>query len=458
MALVWKGSVFREQTFSRTSEPVISVGETESATFRTPAPEFDGEFEMFERTDRGYVVRFTDNIRGEITLGGDEWSLHELTDQGRVEAVGRMSTSSGGVTIYELELVRGDWGLVELNGGEVFFQVMHQPAVVAGRGFGGVDIPVMGMALLAGIAHLLFLLLASLSYTIEPTMQPIAQKIPWATTEIQGVDSPDDEPKEESPEPGAQSNETSEPSSAVGGPAGKVGTEASDKKETKGASTKTEAAANDDMAVDKIGVLDQLSGQNKRGAIGKIFGGQESFDEKLKASIRGDADDLETGRGSSGFNVRGTNQGGGAYGEVGDIGGVQGGDGTPGGGSGASVPDKEKRRDTPPVTSGDGVETAKKFCDKADIQQTVSSRMNAIRYCYEQQLNANPTLEGKVELQWKIGLDGSVTSTSVMGSTLENRAVERCIARVVRERMQFAKPEGGICVVRYPFVFRGPVE
>ncbi|MFP4600015.1 MAG: AgmX/PglI C-terminal domain-containing protein, partial [Persicimonas sp.] len=56
--------------------------------------------------------------------------------------------------------------------------------------------------------------------------------------------------------------------------------------------------------------------------------------------------------------------------------------------------------------------------------------------------------------QWKVGLDGKVMSSSIASSTMGNRSVESCIARVIK-RMRFEKPDGGICIINYPFVFSG---
>jgi len=40
----------------------------------------------------------------------------------------------------------------------------------------------------------------------------------------------------------------------------------------------------------------------------------------------------------------------------------------------------------------------------------------------------------------------------VVSSSLGNAAVEQCVLQTIR-RMKFEKPEGGVCVVQWPFVF-----
>ena len=70
----------------------------------------------------------------------------------------------------------------------------------------------------------------------------------------------------------------------------------------------------------------------------------------------------------------------------------------------------------------------------------------------ESQLLADPSLSGKIIVFWKIGLDGQVTEASIKSSTMKNNRVEECLTKAVR-RLRFDKPDGGICVVEFPFVF-----
>ena len=57
-----------------------------------------------------------------------------------------------------------------------------------------------------------------------------------------------------------------------------------------------------------------------------------------------------------------------------------------------------------------------------------------------------------VVMEIDIGVDGKVMKVIVENSTLNNKDVEACMMRNI-ERWQFPKPEGGMCQIRYPFVF-----
>ena len=79
--------------------------------------------------------------------------------------------------------------------------------------------------------------------------------------------------------------------------------------------------------------------------------------------------------------------------------------------------------------------------------------MAQIRYCYQQQLTKNPSLGGKISIKFVIAKDGTVSSASTKSTTMNNAAVEGCIAgRFLK--FQFPEPKGGgIVMVTYPFIF-----
>jgi hypothetical protein len=92
------------------------------------------------------------------------------------------------------------------------------------------------------------------------------------------------------------------------------------------------------------------------------------------------------------------------------------------------------------------------FCDKQDIRNTIAAASNQIKFCYEKALMDKPDLSGKVMSHFMIGMDGKVTKSSITSSTMNSAAVDDCIARVIG-RLEFQKPNGGLCMINYPFVF-----
>lgn len=92
------------------------------------------------------------------------------------------------------------------------------------------------------------------------------------------------------------------------------------------------------------------------------------------------------------------------------------------------------------------------FCSRKKIARTVRRRAGAFRYCYERELQQNPGIKGKVIVQWKVQENGRVSDTSVVSSAIKVSRFQTCLMDKIR-RLRFPKPEGGVCVVRWPFVF-----
>ena len=90
--------------------------------------------------------------------------------------------------------------------------------------------------------------------------------------------------------------------------------------------------------------------------------------------------------------------------------------------------------------------------DRGAILKVINEHLSQVQSCYERELIANPGLQGKIEFDWVIGTEGSVTSTRVNSSSLASQAVANCIGSAIKT-WQFPKPTGGSVSVRYPFVF-----
>ena len=90
--------------------------------------------------------------------------------------------------------------------------------------------------------------------------------------------------------------------------------------------------------------------------------------------------------------------------------------------------------------------------DKSLIEAVIRQNRSQIRYCYQRQLPKNPNLAGKVTVKFVIAKDGSVSKSSVKKSTIGSSEVESCVIERFM-RFQFPKPNGGIVLVSYPFIF-----
>jgi hypothetical protein len=164
------------------------------------------------------------------------------------------------------------------------------------------------------------------------------------------------------------------------------------------------------------------------------------------------------GRGSGGTGLRGTGGGGGGTGPGtlfggGGVGtGVGVGSGS-GGGRGSGGPGARGRphgevairmqTETPHVSG---------YLSPEQIMRVVRQNQAAVRYCYENQLQRQPSLRGRIEIAWRINREGRVTTSRVARSTMGNPGVEGCIVRQVRN-WHFDQPDGGEVDVVFPFIF-----
>jgi TonB family protein len=98
-----------------------------------------------------------------------------------------------------------------------------------------------------------------------------------------------------------------------------------------------------------------------------------------------------------------------------------------------------------------GIATSRGALDKEIIRRIVRRNINQVRYCYDQALTRQPTLAGRVVVQFTIAGNGTVIASLLGNSTLGAPAVESCIVQAVK-RWEFPKPEGGgLVMVSYPF-------
>ena len=91
--------------------------------------------------------------------------------------------------------------------------------------------------------------------------------------------------------------------------------------------------------------------------------------------------------------------------------------------------------------------------DKDVIAKIIRSHQNEIKYCYETELNKNPSLAGKVSVAFTIDPAGAVSEANVTETTLNNSTAENCMLSRIR-RWKFPEPKGGgVVAVTYPWLF-----
>ena len=92
--------------------------------------------------------------------------------------------------------------------------------------------------------------------------------------------------------------------------------------------------------------------------------------------------------------------------------------------------------------------------DRDLIDEVIKRNMGQIRFCYEQGLQGDPSLAGRVAVDFVIGGSGLVKAASIANSSLNSNPVQECIVMRLKT-WKFPLPQGGVDVkVSYPFVLR----
>jgi hypothetical protein len=88
------------------------------------------------------------------------------------------------------------------------------------------------------------------------------------------------------------------------------------------------------------------------------------------------------------------------------------------------------------------------------VSEVIRRNMGQIRFCYEQGLQLDPALAGRVGVKFVIGANGQVKLADVENTTLNSKQIEDCILLRLRS-WKFPLPDGGVDVkVSYPFSFK----
>lgn len=157
--------------------------------------------------------------------------------------------------------------------------------------------------------------------------------------------------------------------------------------------------------------------------------------------------------GGSGNGAKGG--GGVGIGGVGTKGFGGGGGGGRGGGFGTGIGDGLGAGNGPRnIAFADGDADVMGGLEKSEVEAVIAENINQIRFCYNQGLRTNPSMQGKVVSQFTISAQGRVSESRVAQSTLASSDVESCMSQRIQS-WSFPKPRGGgVVSVRYPFLLK----
>ncbi|MGE0785103.1 MAG: AgmX/PglI C-terminal domain-containing protein [Sandaracinaceae bacterium] len=441
VALVFGGTIQAEETLD--SPRAVTLGYADADTLPLPGgvTTDDAQLTLLRPIGNGgYELDLSALHAGSVWLGGARREVHELKTTGQPVRLGP-----------------NDFGVVMLGQAAVFFQMVGSARRI-GRGipaFFANPARVMSF-MLSVFLHAAFFVLMFLALQEAPPVGSL--ELPTDLIRQFMVTPPPEDLLEEdtggtdTEDPGLNDREE------AGGEAaeeeeGRVGREDAEQEDTEIEGEITGGAVAE--RVSHLGLLGAI-----RGGDGEASALEAALEGPSIADLLGGTGAMTTvmGQGSGGLGLRGSGSGGGGTGRGTLFGAGSGGTGVgagrgAGGGRGSGGPGASGRparevrvrmTTAAPRVSG--------YLSPEQIMRVVRRNQAAVRYCYENELQRQPNLAGRIEIAWRIARNGSVSSARVGSSTMHNAGVEGCIVRQVR-RWRFDQPDGGEVDVNFPFIF-----
>lgn len=432
IAVLWNGTILREETLQEPRD--VTVGDDVGATFSLPeSAGLPGRLPLLTATRAArYQLHLHPELHGRVASGGRVESLSDRRERGQ----------------ESVEVSGDDWGLLHAGPLGIFFQSVA-PERTPAFAWAGLDGNALASAAVSAVAHLSLILATLFLWTEDGQIQ--RREIAFRAMSVDAEYAEDAEEELEEPEENADdpSEETAE---RAPGDEGRFGEPEIDPEVT---SQVPRVDATRVRMIDprRVGLVDMLA-TNQLGGIGAIRNimskNMQGLSDKMAVAMAGADNSLLVGNGTRGMAFRNTGPGGGGDGVYGVIHAIGDRDGLGDGLRHRLRPGRKDRTRVTRVTPRPG--SAVGGCSKADIAKKVRRRASSFRSCYERGLTIAPSLRGKLTVRWTIGMNGHVTGARVAGSSLRNSAVESCVLRAIR-RVRFAKPDGSMCVVQWPFLF-----
>ncbi len=429
VALIQSSKITEDRTLKKRVS--VTVGQEAKNTFVVPVSNLPSSFTLFELQNNQYSLVFKPTMEGKVSVNGADVTLQQAMAQGLAKARG---------DVHVLPLNDSAKGRVVLGEVSLLFQFVTPPPEppkpvlpdnVKGSFFSQID-------------QFFFLILAaSLGIHFSGASYIACQPAP-VERELELDELPDRFVKAMMPVEVKKPEKKPEV-------ADKGDEKKPEEKKPEKTADKPEKAATNNSAEHKKELEAKVASKGLLKLIGAAGSGDGAFEDVLGNS-NGVGDIASALNGAGGVGVASAdslgNNGpkGGTAGTKADIGSL----GTSGTGKvdlgekGAAAIKGRVEDSTPDVDSAD--------VDRGKLTEFVRARKRAIQGCYEKELKRNPSLKGKVTVNFNINPQGRAVNVEVEDGGLGNEAVLSCIKTTVRGWVFPFKPESDV-PVSYPFVF-----
>ncbi|HYQ81244.1 MAG TPA: AgmX/PglI C-terminal domain-containing protein, partial [Anaeromyxobacteraceae bacterium] len=451
LRFLWGETLLDAGTFVHPKSPVL-VGETQKCHFLIPASGLPvPEFPVLRWEDREYRVTFARGMTGEVAERSATTPLSQLVKERKATADGAIDGAFA-VAVPPSGAVRVEFG----SGIRLEARLKRPPKPAVVPWWQRINYQFLNLFLILFFVQAGFIVAANTWPYDTDTVADDLFKNPSRMAKFI-IKPPEAQPKAnpylERLQKELRKEEPGEMAEKHKGTEGQMGKKDAPKTNARSAPRAIDPNAKD--IVKNTGLV-ALLGRGKSGGLSTIFG-QGGLGGDLKGAI-GNMFGPVVGDsyGLGGLGLKGSGTGGGGQGETIGIGAV-GTKGRGGGlgsyGTGVGGLGKKSDRD---VSIQAGTAAVVGSIDKELIRKVIQEHAAQIRYCYEQELQRDPKLEGKVSIRWVINSEGRVQGAQVDGgaTTLQNGQVHRCMMDRIAS-WEFPKPKGGgIAVITYPWILR----
>ena len=435
VALLWGDTLINVQHFAE-GVPV-TIGDAKGNRFNVFAPSVGGTFTLAAAKGSTAVINVPADAGLVVTTRGDS---HKTREQLRSE--GKLRAADGGVRADSIDLGLHDRAQVSFDSVAFIIRYVRPSAAISVNTLEDADFTffkIASICLMAFVALVMAMLLTpvGLGGDGDDIFQNPAKYVkmivrPEKKVEIKKMDL-------SGIKEGAKPKEDE----------GKFGKQDAKKDKADPSKKGAPVVDKDKREEDRKKVSSLMAGMFGAGAASNVFGpgGLGTGINNALGGLTGGAG-VGDAHGVGGLGSRGTGPGGGGTGL--GLGGL----GTKGAGRGAGglgtvdLGGKGSTRVVPGKTTVVG------GLSKDVIMKVIKRHQNEIKFCYEQELQKAPDLNGKVAVLFTIDPAGAIAEANVSESTLGNNNAENCMLSRIR-RWKFPEPAGGgVVTVTFPWIFK----
>ncbi len=430
----------------------VTVGTDEGATVALAIADsgVPRRFELFRRAPNGWVMRFPATARGRVASGAQAHDLAALVSEGRARDVGG---------VFEVALPSDSRGKIVIGKSTLLFQLVvpppartrpRLPASVRNGTLRSVDWVFTSFVLASFVVHF------GVVTFLENADSPVSTLSDVSPAIARLVFDPIAPPPPSSDAPDVDPSTNTTPSTPTDGT---VAHNDRNPRNPRNPSDHQDAPLSDadrdrlaqDAVANATALLVGASGDLPGSALDRLRQGASLTDAAdVMAQVNGvqvaGRDDAFRPRAGDTTHISGDlrnlQRTGGPVGPL-----VE---GRPGGPTEVVIRVRVRPIDDDYVCDGCGDDV--RFDDR-QVQRAIRSRLRAIQACYEHRLNLNPTLNGKVAIEFRVEEVGSVSHVRITDNTTGDSGMDECVAAPLRSLRFNPGPTGGFVTVAYPFVF-----